>query len=156
MSGSDKPSSTASTGGAREMRLIATEEAYGDPVWLEALANLPPNAAPEVAGLKSMMKIPMVGSRMSDFEARLREMDSFGVSMHLLSLSKPGVQVFEPPQAADLAIQLNENQAALTKAHPDRFADRGCVVPQDPAAAAREIRRAIGELGLNGILINSH
>jgi len=157
MSGNDKPSSTASTAGAREMRLIATEEAYGDPVWLEALAKLPPNAGPEVVGLlKGMMTIPMIGSRMSDFEARLREMDSFGVSMHLLSLSTPGVQVFEPPQAADLAIQLNDNLAALIKAHPDRFAGLGCVAPQDPAAAAREIRRAIGELGLNGILINSH
>jgi 5-carboxyvanillate decarboxylase len=138
------------------MRLIATEEAYGDPVWLEALAKLPPNAGPEVAGLESMMKIPMVGSRMSDFEARVREMDSFGVSMHLLSLSTPGVQVFEPAQAVDLAIQLNDNLAALIKGSPDRFAGLGCVAPQDPAAAATEIKRATGELGLNGILINSH
>ena len=40
--------------------------------------------------------------------------------------------------------------------HPGRFAGLAAVAPQDPEAAAAEIGRAVTELGLNGVIINSH
>ena len=46
--------------------------------------------------------------------------------------------------------------AAIKRRHPDRFGALATVAPQDPAAAAAEIERAMGPLGLNGVMINSH
>jgi 2,3-dihydroxybenzoate decarboxylase len=83
-------------------------------------------------------------------------MDSIGIDMHILSLTSPGVQVFDAPLATRLAAESNDVLAAAVKAHPTRFAGLAAIAPQDPAAAAREIQRAAHQLGLCGVIINSH
>jgi 5-carboxyvanillate decarboxylase len=40
--------------------------------------------------------------------------------------------------------------------HPDRFAGLASFAAQDPARAVPEMERAIGDLGLNGFVLNSH
>jgi 2,3-dihydroxybenzoate decarboxylase len=50
----------------------------------------------------------------------------------------------------------NDWIAEKVKAHPDRFAALAACAPQDPAAAAKEIERAVTKLGLKGVIINSH
>ncbi len=87
---------------------------------------------------------------------RIAHMDSIGIDMQVLSLTSPGVQVFDAQLATRLAASANDALADAVKSHPTRFAGLAAVAPQDPAAAAREIERAAQRLGLCGVIINSH
>jgi 5-carboxyvanillate decarboxylase len=87
---------------------------------------------------------------------RLAAMDASGVDVHLLSLSSPGVQMFEPDRAVALAALSNDQMAAAIAKHPGRFAGLAALAPQDPARCAKEMERAITRLKLNGFIINSH
>lgn len=87
---------------------------------------------------------------------RIAAMDADGIDMHVLMLSAPGVQVFEPGIAVALATEANDYAAAACAAYPRRFAFLAAVAPQDPAAAARELQRARSLAGMKGAIINSH
>ncbi len=76
--------------------------------------------------------------------------------MQILSLTSPGVQVFEAALATRLAAASNDALAEAVRAHPTRFAGLAAIAPQDPTAAAREIERAAQTLKLNGLIVNSH
>jgi predicted TIM-barrel fold metal-dependent hydrolase len=58
--------------------------------------------------------------------------------------------------AADLAKLANDRAAEIIERHPGRFAALAAFPPQDPAAAVREMERAINTLKLNGFIVNSH
>jgi 2,3-dihydroxybenzoate decarboxylase/5-carboxyvanillate decarboxylase len=83
-------------------------------------------------------------------------MDEFGVDMHLLSLTEPGVQMFDADTATELATLANDRLAETIARHPTRFAGLASFAPQSPKRAAKEMERAIGQLKLNGFVVNSH
>nr|PZN77983.1 MAG: hydrolase [Pseudomonadota bacterium] len=87
---------------------------------------------------------------------RIEEMDAHGVDMHLLSLTAPGVQMFDTETAVSLAQLANDRLAEAVSAHPARFAALASFAPQDPKRAVKEMERAIRELGMNGFVVNSH
>ena len=89
-------------------------------------------------------------------DGRLADMDANGVDLHLLSLTMPGVQSFDPATAVTLARLSNDRLSEAVRRHPTRFAGLASFAPQDPAAAAKEMERAINALGLKGFLVNSH
>lgn len=89
-------------------------------------------------------------------DRRLSDMDAAGIDKQLLLLTAPGVQIFEREDAIAMARASNDEVAEACKQHPDRLAALAAIAPQDPKAAAKEIDRAINQLGLNGIVINSH
>jgi 2,3-dihydroxybenzoate decarboxylase/5-carboxyvanillate decarboxylase len=89
-------------------------------------------------------------------ERRLRQMDELGIDMHLLSLTAPGVQMFDADTACELATLANDRLAEVIARQPLRFAGLASFAPQSPRRAAREIERAIGALKLNGLIVNSH
>ncbi len=89
-------------------------------------------------------------------EGRLEDMDATGVDMHVISLTSPGVQVFDGELAAELARDANDHLADAVRAQPSRFAGLAAVAPQLPEVAAQELQRAITQLGLCGVIINSH
>jgi predicted TIM-barrel fold metal-dependent hydrolase len=94
---------------------------------------------------------------LADVEARIEVMDANGIDMHLLSLGNPGVQYFtDTALATSLAAKVNDSMAALIRRYPARLAGLAAIAPQDPAAAAAEIKRAVTDLGLHGVLLNSH
>jgi 2,3-dihydroxybenzoate decarboxylase len=89
-------------------------------------------------------------------EGRIADMDAAGISLQLLLLTAPGVQVFDAATATALARATNDElQAAIAK-YPDRYAGLAVIAPQDPKAAARELERGVNSLGLNGAVVNSH
>jgi predicted TIM-barrel fold metal-dependent hydrolase len=98
----------------------------------------------------------MLGKLLDIDSLRLADMDANNVSMHLLSLTMPGVQILDKMQAVELAKLANDRLAAAVKRNPSRFAGLGCFAPQDPQAAVKEMQRIINELKLNGFIINSH
>src|SRR5581483_10120644 len=89
-------------------------------------------------------------------ERRVHDMDETGIAVQILSLTAPGVQVFEAAEATALARSVNDQLADAIRKHPDRFAGLAAVAPQDPAGAAKELERGVRQLGLKGAIINSH
>jgi 5-carboxyvanillate decarboxylase len=157
-------SARASRATSSRVRLIATEEACNIPEVAAALRDVA-RAGGHSLDLKLVAGIydaPPEASgglfgRLLDIEQeRLRDMDANGVDMQLLGLTAPGVQMFEPRLATELASLANDRLAAVVQRHPKRFAALATFAPQDPAAAVREMERAITRLRLNGFIINSH
>lgn len=89
-------------------------------------------------------------------ENRIADMDRDGIDMQVISITSPGVQVFGPGMATELAADANDVLSEAVRKHPKRFAGLAAVAPNAPEAAAREIERSISQLGMRGVLINSH
>jgi predicted TIM-barrel fold metal-dependent hydrolase len=150
------------------MRKIATEEAFATPAlvkaWLEIARAAPGSSLDAPTGILSIFDNPRPDSNQDRFRRRLldldverlAEMDQAGVDMQVLSVTIPGVQMFEPGAASALAIATNDHLAAAISRHPRRFAGLACFAPQDPLQAVREMERAVRTLGLNGFIVNSH
>jgi len=146
------------------IRRIATEEAFAIPEQMDALRVLTEQdgGGADVPFWRMMTHdanpfAQRVYRQLLDLEGeRLAIMDDQGVDMHVLAVTSPGVQMFPAAQAVPMAALANDRLAAVIAAHPRRFAGLATIAPQDPAAAAREIARAVGGLGLNGVMINSH
>lgn len=145
-------------------RRIATEEAWVSTGVRTAYEKLLADGAPGEPGFRSMGGAIYGGgassrlaSALADIGAgRVAAMDELGIDMQLLSLTAPGVQVFDAETATALAIESNDQLVDAVGRYPDRFAGLAAVAPQDPARAAKEIGRAMNALGLNGVVINSH
>ncbi len=77
--------------------------------------------------------------------------------MQILSLTSPGVQIFDAPTGVALARAANDELAAAIAAHPTRYAGLAAIAPQNPAAAAaKELERGVRTLGFKGAIVNSH
>ena len=87
---------------------------------------------------------------------RIADMDASGIDVQVLSLTSPGVQVFDAATANALATQSNDELAAAIAKYPTRYVGLAAAAPQDPAAAAKEIERGVTKLGLRGVIMNSH
>jgi len=98
-----------------------------------------------------------MSTRIQDIgERRLADMDASGIDMQILGITAPGVQIFDAATGSALARSANDQLAEAIGRHPDRFAGLAAVAPQDPAAAAQELERAVNTLGLRGAIVNSH
>jgi 5-carboxyvanillate decarboxylase len=145
-------------------RRIATEEAWISEGVRKGFYDLLNEGAVDEPGFKAMGRFiygrgaesPIV-SALTDIGAnRIAAMDELGIHMQVLSLTAPGVQVFDAQTAIALAVDSNDQLVESVRRYPDRLAGLAAVPPQDPAAAAKEIERAINRLGLNGVIISSH
>src|SRR5580692_7327686 len=145
---------------------IATEEAFAPPEILDHYRALLKARSYNDPGFESLFgfylanprpRITEVIARMTDLsDLRLRDMDQTGITRQILSLTAPGVQVFDGPTAVALARSSNDFLADAIRRHPDRFSGLAAIAPQDPAAAAKELERGVRMLGLKGAIINSH
>ena len=87
---------------------------------------------------------------------RIADMDASGIDVQVLSLTSPGVQVFDAATANALATSSNDELASAIAKFPKRYVGLAAAGPQDPAAAAKEIERGVTKLGLRGVIMNSH
>nr|WP_315216015.1 amidohydrolase family protein [uncultured Duganella sp.] len=85
--------------------------------------------------------------------ARLADMDGAGITMQVLSYGG-FPQLLPDAQSIDLNRAANDRLAQAAQAHPTRFAGFATLPWQAPEAAARELERAVKQLGLKGALIN--
>jgi 2,3-dihydroxybenzoate decarboxylase len=97
-------------------------------------------------------------TRLTDFtEYRLPEMDANGIDVQVLSLTSPGLQMQPDARVAvDDARRANDALAEIIAARPIRFSGLAALPMQEPKTAAKELRRAVVELGLPGALVNDH
>ncbi|MGI3225111.1 amidohydrolase family protein [Streptomyces sp. GTA36] len=136
----------------KKMRIVAVEEAFSIP-----------GAIRQEAAIRQRMDVPEAIKqewfrRLDDLtELRLADMDANGVDVQVLSYSTPGLEVIEDPaEAVAVARRVNDHLAKVVAAHPKRFAGFAVLPLQDPKAAVVELRRAVKELGLKGVLYNDH
>ena len=99
-----------------------------------------------------------VENRLQEYKLRLEDMDATGIETTILSLTQPGVEgITQTKLAIDTAKKMNDHMANFfVKNNPGRFLGFAAVPLQDPAAAAKELERAVKELGFVGALINGY
>lgn len=132
------------------MRTIGLEEHFVTPELAAYGAGSASIAQPDRWREASRRLLDLTGER-------LAEMDAASLDMQVLSLNSPGIQA-EPDAATAVtqAAAVNDLLAGVIADHPDRFAGFAALPLQDPKAAARELDRAVNELGLRGALVNAH
>ena len=98
----------------------------------------------------------VVEPRFLDVEARLDEMTRQGIDMSVVSLS-PTLFFYDQPSdvAAEYARRANDALAEMVSSS-DRLVGVATLPLQDPVAAARELDRAVTELGLHGAQIGTN
>ena len=99
-----------------------------------------------------------VESHLLDADERIQIMDATGIERTILSLTSPGIQSITD---LELAVKVARDTNDLVREmfvdrRPDRLSMFACLPTQDGAAAAAELRRAVGELGAVGALINGY
>jgi len=95
--------------------------------------------------------------KLSDIAVRLKDMDRMGVDVQAVSPAPFQYYYFaEPTFGAELAREVNDGIANIVATHPKRFAGIGTVPLQNADMAVAELNRAVKDLGLRGIEINTH
>ena len=91
-----------------------------------------------------------------DLAFRAEDVPARGVDLQVLTLTTPGTHVESPAIAARLASLVND--AFARAAHDDsrRFTALATLPLNDPAASARELDRAMRQLGLRGAMLFSN
>jgi len=150
----------------RDYQRVATEEAFALPELFAAWRAILTSGGDVDPGFRSLVGYYVVGAsgrggaiaeRLLDLgELRLADMDAAGIDRQLLSLTAPGTQVLTRADGAAMARLANDYLAEACRRHPDRFSGLTAIAPQDADAAAEEIRRGHDQLGLHGVIINSH
>lgn len=86
-----------------------------------------------------------------DLDRQRARMDSLGIERSVLSLATPLIDYDAPTEPSiRAALLFNDELAALTAEAPDRFGGWAFLPMQAPEAAAAELRRGVGALGLDG------
>lgn len=116
-----------------------------------------PHVADDAEGrpvLHAMTASTVMGPSYTDPAARLAAMDALGISTQLLTF--PGALGVDAMPAAEVEgpiARFNDRLAALCAGSAGRFVGLAGLPLADPAAAAREMRRARRELGLAGAIL---
>jgi len=145
-----------------DYKRIATEEAYSTQEVIDLYRSLLDSNPADEPGFSAMWGAFL--NRDQDFfdqllslgDRRLSDMDSMSIDTQVLSLTAPGVQVFDAETATSVARSTNDQLAEACRNHPTRFAGLTTIAPQDPRRAAQEIERGMTTLGLNGVIVSSH
>ena len=143
------------------MKVIDFHNHYYPPEYLEALRTGPTTVklwtdaeGNPVLGYPGDYNVAVRGHR--DIAYRDEVLARAGVDMQVLTFTTPGTHVETPPRAVALARLVNDAFAAVVRARPARFTALATLPLNDPAAAAAELERAIGALGLRGAMLFSN
>jgi 2,3-dihydroxybenzoate decarboxylase len=145
---------------------IATEEAFATKEVIQAYRDLLARGGSQDIGFNSLMGYHLnnpsqrtreITERLQDLGARrIADMDATGIAVQVLSLTSPGVQIFDADTAVGLARSVNDELADAIAAHPGRYEGLAAIAPQNPAEAAKELERGVRKLKLKGAIVNSH
>jgi predicted TIM-barrel fold metal-dependent hydrolase len=97
----------------------------------------------------------ILGPRLNDLgEGRLKEMDSAGIDMQVISHAPSPLQQLQPAEARELAVATNDRLHDAVDRNPERFGAFAALPTPDPAAAADELERTVTRLGFKGAMIH--
>jgi uncharacterized protein len=131
------------------MKVIALEEHFrNEAVDAEMGTNYfrTTNSAGEQM-MKNLSDLTEIGER------RIADMDQHGIDIQVLSHTVPSPEILEPTRAVTLTRRVNDELAETIARYPTRFAGFASLPIADPGAAARELERAVKDLGLKGAMI---
>jgi len=95
------------------------------------------------------------GSKLSDIETRLRDMDRMGIDVQAVSPAPNQTYYWTDPElGSELARAVNDRLAEIVATWPQRFVALGTVPLQHADLAVAELTRCVKELGLRGVEIN--
>jgi 2,3-dihydroxybenzoate decarboxylase len=104
-----------------------------------------------------MMMDPDVPDKALDVgEGRLQDMNAASIDMQVLSFVHPNTGRFSASEGTMMARKINDELAETVQKNPERLAGLANFAPQDPDAAARELERAVKDLGMKGAAIAGH
>jgi uncharacterized protein len=89
-------------------------------------------------------------------EGRVAAMDDAGVNVQVLSLTSPGVEQLDAPEAVAIAREANDVLAEAARRRPDRLAGFAALPTPAPEDAAEELERTVLGNGFVGAMINGH
>jgi hypothetical protein len=136
------------------MRVVTLEEHFTVPSLVrrispEAIArrgfvrrNYPPGR------VSPLELLPEIGER------RLGLMDAAGITVQVLSTTGPGADLVDGPDGVAFAREINDALAEAIARHPGRFAGFAHLPMRDPDASAKELTRAVRDLGFHGAMVN--
>jgi uncharacterized protein len=133
------------------MRTIGTEEHFVTDEVVTAWSGLDSPARDDT---RASIPPGELGERLLEVgQRRLAAMDAAGLDVQVISLTSPGLHNLSPADATRLQVETNDRIAQFVNAQPDRFQGFATLALPAPGAAARELERAVVELGLNGALL---
>jgi len=116
---------------------------------LEYMDRLDRYGASHITAFMRKMNLVFAGS--SGIEGHLRNMDSCGVDLQILSVSGQLPYFEREADAVDAARLANDIYAGLVREFPKRFAAFACTPLPHARAAVAETRRALDDLGMVGV-----
>jgi 5-carboxyvanillate decarboxylase len=146
----------------KNYKRIAIEESFATIEVNKAIGSFMGSSESEIAGHRSIAKyyseyINGWGPLLLDIgEGRIAAMDAVGIQKMILSLTSNGVQSLNADLATGLVKDANDQLHDSVVKYPDRFDGLVAIAPQTPETAARELERGITQLGMKGVIINSH
>lgn len=159
------PASNNVRGGTPGYLRIATEEAWAPVEMLDLYRRMLENSEGGT-GFERLIGHYMtntaerprfVRDRLTDLgEARLADMDAVGIDHAVLALTSPGTQALEPAAAREIATLSNDQLSEACRRYPARFSGLAAVGFEDVPGAVKELDRGIADLGLKGLICNSH
>jgi hypothetical protein len=134
------------------MRTITLEEHYASPAFMTGPGRGLKERAKDFTGSRASLleQLCDVGAR------RIAEMDAAEIDVQVLSLTSPGVEQLDAPEAMALAREANEFVADAVRNSPTRFAGFATIPTAAPDQAADELERAVRDHGFKGAMINGH
>ena len=134
------------------MKIVGLEEHFATAEVMDAWQHVDPRWS-DLA-----LKGPTAGEgtqRLLDLGAkRLAAMDEAGVDVAVLSLTTPGVQNLDSALSVELARQSNDRLADAVRSNSERLQGFATLPTPSPQTAAKELERAIRELGLHGAMLH--
>jgi predicted TIM-barrel fold metal-dependent hydrolase len=141
------------------IKKVDLENHFASEAWIDALLKNPgyPRLA-EDPNTKYMLhaapgvRLPygLLDKLLDVGEGRIALLDKAGIDVAVLSLGAPGTEPFEPVLGTKVARETNDALAEAISKHPDRLQGYATLAPKDADSAAKELERAVKELGLKG------
>jgi predicted TIM-barrel fold metal-dependent hydrolase len=145
-----------------DMKKIDFEAHFVTEEWVDALyrnEGYPKLVEDKAAGTRRMyftaeaaepFSDVLIGNLLDTGERRIQNMDSAGIDVQVLSLTAPGVESLDPDKGEILAKKSNDALAEIMGKYPGRFEGHAALAVKKPESAARELERAVKDLGLKG------
>jgi aminocarboxymuconate-semialdehyde decarboxylase len=127
------------------------ETTYEHSLFAKSVAKKGPDGKPEPMPEGQMRQL-------TDMGLRLKQMDDMGIDIQVISPSilHPCTYMLGENEALAIDRKSNDRVAETVAQHPGRLAGIGTVPLQNAETAAKELERAVRELGLKGVIIASN
>ncbi len=138
------------------MKIITLEDHFATPMMMAKRPPIPQAGMDGIAARGRQLGHDIEVELLDLTGSRVKAMDEAGIDLQVVSLTMPGTEAFGPDIAIPMAQDANDRLAAAVKERPGRLKGFAALPTSDPAAAAKELERAVKQLGFVGAMINGH